>query len=420
MTKPPRPSFLSQNYLAMAHGVRELHRLAAQGLDDSPEADAIRDATDGPWALLTPAERKRVGLMSEDLYSLVEPPPPTEPMNPQARAKLAELAEARKKGDWDRALDLLRRWRAFIDPVIVSYLRGGIWLDAGDPATAALFFEHASKLRPEDEHYRGLHLQTLGIVDRPAARSKAAEILSDPGKFRPDVVAYAAEIELSSANASSASEAGNAAQRIGPILKEALARSDKQEWKPGEHFPYVLIVMLLATCFRIQDEPDSANYYYSLGLQVEPYNIALLTARGSLLYGDSPQAVADLELAVRRGSTQFLPFVLLAHHYLLTGNFDMCRKMCERALDLEGSPAVKSEVAEWLAVAQAELRFPAELVRASFEGALQYDPTNERARRNLAVYESASSQVSMDRWETRTASSLQASSFAELRYPQVA
>ena len=142
-----KPLTMNPNYLTMVRGTRELHQLLAAGKDDSPEADALRDATDGPWEALSELERTRLGNLSEDLYSLVEPPPAPQPMNPQTQAKFNEIDEARQRGEWDRALDLLRQWRAYIDPTQVSYLRGSIWLEAGDPETAALFFGHASKGR---------------------------------------------------------------------------------------------------------------------------------------------------------------------------------------------------------------------------------------------------------------------------------
>ncbi len=164
MTMPPRPLTMSPNYLAFVRGVRELHQLAVAGKEDSPEADAIRDATDGPWEALSEVERKRVGNLSEDLYSLVEPCPVAPPMNPQAQAKLNEAIAAKQRGDWDTALDLLRSWQAFFDPALVSYLRGGIWLDAGDPAIAALFFEHASRLKLENENLPDLFRIPSGEV----------------------------------------------------------------------------------------------------------------------------------------------------------------------------------------------------------------------------------------------------------------
>jgi hypothetical protein len=166
-----KPLTMNPNYRAVVRATRELHELIAAGKDDSPEADALRDAADGPWEGLSEVERQRVGNLSEDLYSLVEPPPATQPMNPEAQAKLSEVLGARQRGEWDRALDLLRQWRAYIDPAQVSYLRGSIWLEAGDPETAALFFEHAHKLEPSDGNYHAMFLHALNVADPAAASS---------------------------------------------------------------------------------------------------------------------------------------------------------------------------------------------------------------------------------------------------------
>ena len=163
---------MNPSFLAMVRGTRELHQLMAAGKDESPEADAIRDATDGPWGALSEEERNRVRNLSEDLYSLVEPPPSAQPMSPQSQAKLSEAFEAKQCGEWDRALDLLRRCRAHIDPAIVSYLRGSIWLEAGDPSTAALFFEHACKLRPDNENYLAMFLHALNRADSAAVSNR--------------------------------------------------------------------------------------------------------------------------------------------------------------------------------------------------------------------------------------------------------
>jgi hypothetical protein len=120
MSTDPKPLTMNPNYLAMVRGTRELHQLLTVGKDDSPEAEAIRDATDGPWQVLSEVERNRVRNLSEDLYSLVEPLPSPQRMTAEAQAKLLEAFEARQRGEWDKALDLLRRWRAHIDPSLVS------------------------------------------------------------------------------------------------------------------------------------------------------------------------------------------------------------------------------------------------------------------------------------------------------------
>jgi tetratricopeptide (TPR) repeat protein len=416
MIMAPKPLTMNPNYLAMVRGTRELHQLLAVGKDDSPEADAIRDATDGPWEALSEVERNRVRNLSEDLYSLVEPPPPAQPMNPQAQAKLNEAFEAKQRGEWDRALDLLRRWQAHIDPALASYLRGSIWLAAGDPGTAALFFEHASKLNPDSENYQFLFLTALDIYDPAAGQKRAAEILKSPDTFSPVVVSRAAEIEFKLAMAASETETQQAIQRLEPILKNTLARFEQQDPSTVNLSIYVATLSLLGAGYEFRGATQTALEYYSRGLQVEPYNDALLVARGILLYGTSPRAVTDLEMAIRTGSPLIWPYVLLAHHNLLNGRFEECRKLCERALSMNGSAAVMSEVSEWMAIAQANLGFPAEMVRASFDNAIRLDPANQRARRNLAAFEAANKPITMKNWETRSARAIRTSSLAERRF----
>src|SRR3954454_14560133 len=122
MTRHPLP--MSPNYLAVLRGVRELHQLTVEGRDESPEADAIRDSTDTSWEALTEAERKRVSGISEDLYSISDPAEESpRQLNPQAQAKLTDAFIARESGQWDRAIELLRRWGRYIPPALLSYLR---------------------------------------------------------------------------------------------------------------------------------------------------------------------------------------------------------------------------------------------------------------------------------------------------------
>ena len=70
-----RPLTLSPSYFATVRGTHALHRLIAEGKDDSPEADAIRDASDAPWEALSETERDRARWVAEDLYSIYEEPP---------------------------------------------------------------------------------------------------------------------------------------------------------------------------------------------------------------------------------------------------------------------------------------------------------------------------------------------------------
>ena len=414
MTMPPKPMTMSASYLAMVRGTRELHQLLAAGKDDSPEADAIRDATDGPWLAIPEVERKRIGNLSEDLYSLVEPPPPPKPMDPQAEAKLREAFEAKNRGEWDRALDLLRRWRAHIDPARVSYLRGSIWLGAGDPATAIVFFEHACQLDPDNELFQGRLLETLETTNPPEAATRAEAVLQNSEARGPVVVLRAADIIFGTARGMPELQAAPIYRRLIPIIERTLARLETRRRADPEHSaPKGLGLAVLATCYREVGDSQRAYDYYSRAIQLDPTNDALLAARGMLMYGADPNSAVDFERAIQLGSRLVLPYALMAHHNLSQGRFDESRRLCERALEMNGSPALMSEVCQWMAIAQAELGFPDGMVRATFDDAIRRDPSNERARRNLAAYDAASRPKD---WEIRTEGDIGASGLAETRF----
>jgi hypothetical protein len=86
---------------------------------------------------------------------------------------------------------------------------------------------------------------------------------------------------------------------------------------------------------------------------------------------------------------------------------------------MPGSAAVKSELFEWMAIAQSGLGFPVETVRASFENAIRLDPSNERAGRNLAAFETAV-RPTIKVWETRSPAAVRSSGLAERRYQKMA
>lgn len=69
----PQPFATNANYQSVIRSLLQIHRLWVVGKGESPEADAIRDAMDGPWNLLSDAERERARGLSEDLNSINDP-----------------------------------------------------------------------------------------------------------------------------------------------------------------------------------------------------------------------------------------------------------------------------------------------------------------------------------------------------------
>jgi tetratricopeptide (TPR) repeat protein len=254
------------------------------------------------------------------------------------------------------------------------------------------------------------------MSDPSAGQKRAAEVVDSPDAFSPVVVSRAAEIEFKSAMAASETEAQFAARRLEPILKNTLARFEQQDAASMNRSIYVATLSLLGAGYELRREAQTAVVYYSRGLQLDPYNDALLVARGILLYGTSPRAVADLEVAIRTGTSLIWPYFLLAHHNLQNGRFEECRKLCEQTLSMDGPVSVMSEVSEWSAIAQAQLGFPAEMVRGSFDNAIRFDPSSERAKRNMAAFEAANKPIIVKIWETRSAGAVRTSGLAERRF----
>jgi hypothetical protein len=187
----PKVFPVNPNYRTVVRGLLRMHKLAAQGKFESPEADALRDAMDAPWVGLSGAERQRLRGLSMDLNELSEVAAAcgAQQINSQAQGKLVEADEALQRGEWDESLDLLRQWGRDVPAAQISYLRGTIWKLAGDFETAAVFFEHASRLEPENDNYRADFLDSLKRVGLPEVAIRADEMLqNDDERPSADVV----------------------------------------------------------------------------------------------------------------------------------------------------------------------------------------------------------------------------------------
>jgi tetratricopeptide (TPR) repeat protein len=363
-----------------------------------------------PWKGLSKLERERVSGLSKDLYEISDRPVQgPEPMNPQAQGKLSEAYEARERGEWDRALELLRQSGNYVPAPLISYLRGTIWRAAGDAATAAVFFEHASQLDPNNENFQAVLLHTLKTAVPQDAAARAEVVLKNSEARAPAVVVYAADIIFGTVRGMSDAEAMPTYQRLIPIIEQTLKRMEGREDIDGSALNGMALT-LLATCYEALGDTPKAYGYYSRAIQLDPTNDTLLIARGKLLYGTDPNAAADFGQAIRLGSSLVWPYFYLAHYYLANNRFEECRLMCERALQRPASKRVQSELCEFLAISLTGIGYPEPVIRRAFENAIRVDPSNQRARRNLDRFEAAlaSRAPQPKNWERRSESSLRA------------
>ncbi|MGA2035512.1 MAG: hypothetical protein ABSG68_24960 [Thermoguttaceae bacterium] len=416
----PQPFPSSPSYQAVVRALLRMHSLTLEGQDESEEAESLRESMNEPWEGLSDVERERVTGLSKDLYEMSDNPTRApEPMNPQAQGKLNEAYEARERGAWDRALVLLRRWGRYLPAALISYLQGTIWRAAGDPVAAAVFFEHASQLEPDNENFQAVLLDALRTADPTLAAARAEVVLHNSEARKPVVVVCAAQIIFGTVRGMSDAEATPTYRRLIPIMERALARL---EGEVDMHLPAPkgMALVLLATCCREIGDTQRAYSYYSRAIQLDPTNDALLTARGMLMYGTDPNSTADFDRAIRLGAQLVWPYYYLAHHYLANNRFEDCRLICDRALQIPASRRVQSELCEFLAISLAGLGYPEPVIRRAFENSVRVDPSNDRARRNLQRFETAvaSRAPQPKNWESRSESSLRAFARKETIWPE--
>jgi tetratricopeptide (TPR) repeat protein len=365
--------------------------LTETGKDESPEADAIRDRLERPWHDLSVLEKKRIVGLSEDLYSLNDPVEERLPMSTEAHQGLSDAIAASRAGDSDNALTLLRRWAKYLDPAKLSFERGCVWEEAGDSETATPFFEHAVKLDPGNDASVVMYLSALNKSEPGAALSRSRKIVEQAELQQPLVVARAAEILTKSTLCMTDTDARPVLRQLMHALKNALDKLTSLGQKEDSlTIPtHTSITKSLGFCYFRLGDHQAAIDSYSLGLSRDPADDSLLIIRGTLRYGADPLAIDDFEQAIRRGSNRVWPYFFLAHHHLVGNRFGECKRMCERALELPASDDVRANLTEWLAISEAELRFPRERVRSRFEAAIRLAPDFEHIKLNLEKFESS-------------------------------
>ena len=406
--------FGSRSFGQVARGLVAIHAMITAGTDESAEAESVRDSLDAPYKVLTSTERDRAQWLSEDLYSISDPPDVNTPkeLNPQAQQQLTEAFAARQNREWDRVLLLLRRWQKYIAPALLGYLRGSIWLESGHPHVAAEFFRHASECDPANANYRAYYLYALAKSDPDAADELASQILAEDGAFAPVLVARAAVTQFN-ATRCAPDDSTQVYRDLIPVLERTAGRIDA-DGDTASREAHTMTVALLGFCHEFLGNAGTAIEYHTLGLQLNPRADSLFVARGILQYGSSPRAITDLEEAVRLGSPLIWPYLFLAHHYAATSRFDECRLTCEAGLRTGGTDTAKSRLEEWKAIAQAELGFPQNLVMAGFEAAVRLDPFNEYATRNRDAF-AASKPASRSVWAQKSATAVRQFGIAERR-----
>lgn len=378
------PDFLK--YVRLLH---ELHAAIREGKDELVEGENIRDRMDEPASHLSSDEIAGVHGISSDFYSVSDPLPTVIlPRTAEVNNDLAEALKARALKDFNRALEVLRRRAEYLEPAALAYLRGRTWMEAGEPAIATLFLERASELQPGNPNYPAIALNALRSADPQRARQRAEDILQNSETEPPRVVLIACQIRFFEARELLPDNAKAALSSLVSTIRSAMARmviSGEAQTLPGL---FHQAFALLGLCFERQGDAAEALRCYDQGLTLDPGDSLLLMVRGMLRYGEnSLAAVSDFDHAIQHGSSLVWPYYFLSHHFLLSMQFRECLSMSTEGLQREATDSVRADLYEWIAISNASLGVPRQVVEESFQLALGLAPANTRIRENYELYE---------------------------------
>lgn len=159
------------------HLLCRLDVLISEGEGDSEAAEQVRDEMELHWRKLTPDELKLTDGLAIDLSHINDGSARRASggalSNPASPDRHQVLDSALKAGDWDRVLMIVRENESQLIAGQAAALRGIAWDHLGHPEVAALFFEEAARLAPNDRDIRIAYPRSL-VKSRQFEKAKAA------------------------------------------------------------------------------------------------------------------------------------------------------------------------------------------------------------------------------------------------------
>lgn len=187
--------FRNPAFIDYARLLHQLHRAIREGWDETDRGEMIRERMDDSGRGLSREEIESLNGISADFYSLSEMAKEGPPaVTPEALGDFAASLEARKSSEFHSALALLRTHAEQFPAPSLAYLRGRVWLEAGEYDIAHTFLEHAADLEPANSNFRYMALHSLWKADPDRAAHLARTILADSARHSPELVLKAADI----------------------------------------------------------------------------------------------------------------------------------------------------------------------------------------------------------------------------------
>jgi hypothetical protein len=119
--------FHNPDFLRYVRLLAQLHLAMKEGWDETADGEALREEMDEPGSRLSRKESTSASGISADLHSLADDSPAQVlPMTENVMANLDAALQARKAKDFNKALELLREFAAYVPAPSLACAREGL------------------------------------------------------------------------------------------------------------------------------------------------------------------------------------------------------------------------------------------------------------------------------------------------------
>lgn len=380
-----------------------LHELIRNGRGESSDAEDIRELMDEPGFLLSPEEILTARGISSDFYSLdllvgdlsrsvlkqaAQPP------SLKVLRDLAGAVQAKDRGEFVRAFDLLRAHKSKIHPGDLAYLRSCIWYDAGELAIAREFRTLSSKISVDIDLMIGSrnYLQRWARgADGPGGHRKPEKKQNEYQRevYSLECIKIVIKYMIKLCESFPAGTPTlDACDEILEIMRPVLSEIDYLDVKMKASIEIVGAFMVLGLCCECLGRFQEAVSLYDKALEIFPSNGTILLMKSIALHeGGDEGSQNSFVLAKSRSAPAHIVYLYMANEYYVKGNDVACLQCCHLAMKYyRERTEILSHIVLWMAVSQASLFHPVQIVEPLFEFAIKLSEDNGNACENLRIY----------------------------------
>jgi tetratricopeptide (TPR) repeat protein len=389
---------MDPNFRAYAMALLRHHDLLSEGKENDIQLEAVEDRMSALWDKLDARQRDELRGISSDLNWLRRgylPAPKGRRSEDVTQAELDVFQAQSEAGIPRPLLHAVRACAPALENGLVALCRARCYVGLGLPEVSEPFLKAAVDLAAHRSKSGRDAFAMLINVSPSGAFQKATEVIASPEKYTPVVVAMAIQffVEFLGSDPAAVSP-----EQLADMMRKASERLDDEPTPQEDRVLFCTLVGAQLMTFGFVD--DSIRFLES-GLELEPENAELLGWLGEALYARDRERAVELFKRSMLGGTRLLrPYLHLANHFLVEGDFERANAYAAHAADKARDDFSLGVALEIMAIGLSEQGEPQNIVLGLLRRAASLAPGNERILHNLAAFEKFLEGKAAAAWET--------------------